>query len=97
MLTRRQLLSTTLAAGGTFLAGVDAARAFSIEPMPSDVAAAYALRCGGNVAGHDALMRSARTALDGEIANGLKPAGVQEIVVCPICGCRMVVSADSSL
>jgi hypothetical protein len=96
MLTRRQLLNTALGGSAAFLAGAGAAQAFSIEAMPSDVAAAYALRCGGNVAGHDALMRSARTALDGEVARGLKPAGAQEIVVCPICGCRMVVSADSS-
>ncbi|HVZ02485.1 MAG TPA: hypothetical protein VHA35_23470 [Dongiaceae bacterium] len=96
MLTRRELLSTVLAGSAAFVAGAGGARAFSIEPMPADVAAAYALRCGGNLAGHDALMRSARTTLDGEIAKGLKPAGAQEIVVCPICGCKMVVSADSS-
>jgi hypothetical protein len=96
MLTRRKLLTTVFAGSAAFAGGAAAARAFSIEPMPADVAAAYALRCGGNLAGHDALMRSARTTLDGEIAKGLKPAGAQEIVVCPICGCKMVVSADSS-
>ena len=96
MLTRRRLLNTALAGSAAFVAGAGAARAFSVEPMPSDVAAAYALRCGGNVAGHDSLMRSAQTALDGEIARGLKPSGTQEIVICPICGCRMVVSADTS-
>ena len=52
--------------------------------------------CSSSDAGHDALMRSARTTLDGQIAKGLKSAGAQEIVVCPICGCKMVVSADSS-
>jgi hypothetical protein len=96
MLNRRKLMTTVLAGSAAFVGGAAAARAFSIEAMPADVAAAYALRCGGNVAGHDTLMRSARTALDGEIAKGLKPAGAQEIVVCPICGCKMVVSADPS-
>ena len=96
MLTRRELLNTALAGSAALVGGAAAAQAFSIEPMPADIAAAYAARCG-NVAGHDALMRSARTSLLGEIAQGLKPAGAQEIVVCPICGCRMVVSAGSSL
>ncbi|HVO04799.1 MAG TPA: hypothetical protein VMT54_21575 [Candidatus Cybelea sp.] len=72
--------------------GAAAARAFSFQAMPADVAASYALRCG-NVGGHDQLMQQARVTLDGEIAKGLKPAGAQEIVICPICGCRMVVSS----
>jgi hypothetical protein len=97
MLTRRALLNTALAGSAAFIGGAGAARAFSVEPMPADVAAAYALRCGGNVGGHDALMRDARAVLDGEIARGQRPLGAQEIVVCPICGCRMVVSAGSSL
>jgi len=97
MLTRRRLLNTVLTGSAAFIGGAGAARAFSTEPMPADVAAMYAAHCGGNVAGHESLMRSARTALDGEIAQGLKPAGAQEIVTCPICGCKMVVSADPSL
>jgi hypothetical protein len=96
MLTRRELLTTALAGSAAFVVGARAAKAFSIEPMPKDVAAAYALRCGGTDGGHAALMQSARATLDGEIAKGLKPASAQEIVVCPICGCRMVVSADSN-
>jgi hypothetical protein len=98
MLTRRKLLTSVFTGSAAFVGGAAAARAFSTEPMPADLKAAYALRCGGgNADGHDALMRSARTTLDGQIAQGLKPAGSQEIVVCPICGCAMVVSADSNL
>ena len=97
MLTRRRLLTTVFAGSAAFVGGAAGARAFSTEQMPADVAAIYAARCGGNVGGHDSLMLSARTALDGEIAKGLKPAGAQEIVTCPICGCKMVISADSSL
>jgi hypothetical protein len=96
MLTRRKLLTTVFTGTAAFVGGAAAARAFTTEPMPADVAAAYALRCGGNAAGHDALMRSTRITLDSEIAHGFKPAGAQEIVICPICGCKMVVSADSS-
>jgi hypothetical protein len=80
--------------------GATAAWAFSYQTMPADVAAAYALHalaCGGKVDGHNALIAKARAALDGEIAQGLKPAGAQEIVVCPICGCRMVVSPGATL
>ena len=98
MLTRRKLLTTVFTGSAAFVGGAAAARAFSTEPMSASVKAAYALRCGGsgNADGHDALMRSARTTLDGQIAQGLKPAGSQEIVVCPICGCAMVVAADSN-
>ena len=93
MITRRDLLNGAVAGSAAFIAGAGAAKAFSIEPMPADVAAAYALRCGGNVSGHDQLMKTARATLDGEIARGQKPVGAEEIVVCPICGCKMVVSA----
>ena len=95
MLTRRELLSTAIAGSAAFLGGGAAARAFSIEPMPRDVATAYALRCG-NVGGHDQLIQTARNTLQSAIASGAKPAGAQEIVICPICGCRMVVSLTSS-
>jgi anaerobic selenocysteine-containing dehydrogenase len=96
MLTRRDLLNGTLAGSAALVAGAAAAQAFSVVPMPLDVKAAYALRCGGNIGGHDELMKTARLALDGAISSGQKPVGAQEIVVCPICGCKMVVSADSS-
>ncbi|HVM85164.1 MAG TPA: hypothetical protein VMW18_14835 [Candidatus Binatia bacterium] len=95
-LNRRNLLSTALAGSAAFLAGATAARAFSVEPMPHDVAAAYALGCG-NAGGHGQLMQTAQTTLRHDIASGLKPPGAQEIVICPICGCRMVVSATPSL
>ncbi|HVO01634.1 MAG TPA: hypothetical protein VMT54_05500 [Candidatus Cybelea sp.] len=92
MLTRRDLLNGTLLGGTALLAGTAAARAFSIEPMPADVAAAYALRCSTTL-GHGQLIQTTKTALDAQIAKGLKPVGAQEIVVCPICGCKIVVSA----
>ena len=98
MLSRREWLSTCLAGSAALVGGATAANAFSYETMPADVANALALHqlaCGGTNAGHDALMAKARASLDSAIAQGLKPAGAQEIVVCPICGCRMVVSAAS--
>ncbi len=64
--------------------------------MPPAVAADYLAGCGGaNVAGHDQLMQTARALLKGEIAQGIKLATAQEIVTCPICGCRMVVTASN--
>jgi hypothetical protein len=96
MLTRRQLLSTAIAGSAAFVAGASAAQAFTEQTMPPAVAAEYALGCGGgNVAGHDPLMQTARAALRGEIASGAKAAGAEEIVVCPLCGCRMVVTASN--
>jgi len=94
MLTRRELLSTTLAGSAAFVVGAGTAQAFTEQAMPPDVAAAYALGCG-NAAGHDQLIQTARAALQGEIASGARPAGAEEIVACPICGCRMVVTASN--
>ena len=86
-------MSTALAGSAAFIAGASAAKAFTEQPMTPDVAADYARGCGG-AGGHDQLMQTARTTLLGEIANGLKPAGAEAIVTCPICGCRMVVTAS---
>ena len=94
MLTRRQLLSTAIAGSAAFVAGAAAANAFTFQPMPPDVAADYARGCG-NAGGHSQLMQTARAALQGEIASGAKPASAEEIVTCPICGCRMVVTASN--
>jgi anaerobic selenocysteine-containing dehydrogenase len=97
MLNRRQLLNGGIAAGVALAAGAagaGSARAFSVQPMPPDVAAAYALGCGSAVgAEHATLIQQAEATLKSEIASGLKLADAQEIVVCPICGCKMVVSA----
>ena len=96
MLTRRELLSTAIAGSAAFVAGASAAQAFTEQPMPPAVAAEYALGCGaGSTGGHDQLMQTARALLKGEIASGLKLAGTEEIVTCPICGCRMTVSASN--
>jgi hypothetical protein len=95
MLTRRQLLSTAIAGSAAFAAGVSAAQAFSEQPMPPAVAAEYLAGCGASPSRHSDLIAKARALLQGEIANGMKPAGAEEIVTCPICGCRMVVTASN--
>jgi hypothetical protein len=94
MLTRRELLSTAIAGSAALVAGATAAQAFTEQAMPPAVAAEYALGCSA-VTGHDQLMQTARTSLLGEIAQGLKPAGAEAVVTCPICGCRMVVTAGN--
>jgi len=96
MLTRRELLSTAIVGSAAFVAGASAAQAFTEQPMPPAVEAEYLAGCTAtNVSGHDALIQKARTLLRGEITSGLKPAGAEEIVTCPICGCRMVVTASN--
>ena len=65
-------------------------------PMPAPLAAEYQAGCTGtNVSGHNDLIAQARALLKGEIASGVKPVGAEEIVTCPICGCRMVVTASN--
>lgn len=96
MLTRRELLSTAIAGSAAFVTGASAAQAFTEQPMPPAVAAEYLAGCAsGNVAGHSDLIARARALLKGEIASGMKPVGAEEIVTCPICGCRMVVTASN--
>jgi hypothetical protein len=96
MLSRRELLSTAIAGGAAFVAGASAAQAFTEQPMPPAVAAEYLAGCtSGNAGGHSDLIARTRALLKGEIASGAKPAGAEEIVTCPICGCRMVVTASN--
>lgn len=97
MLTRRQLLVSTVVGGfGTVLAA-RAASALSIETTPRFAADAFAFACkplGGS--DHGSLVASAQATLKAEIARGVLPAGARQIVICPICGCRFIVTADSS-
>jgi hypothetical protein len=96
MMTRRQLLSTAIAGSAAFVAGASAAQAFSVQPMPPAVEAEYLAGCAaGNATGHGNLIAQARAFLKGEIASGAKPAGAEDIVTCPICGCRLVVTAGN--
>jgi hypothetical protein len=96
MLTRRQLLNTAIAGSAAFVGGASAAQALTEQPMPPAVAADYLAGCTAtNVAGHSDLISKARALLTGEIAMGAKPAGAEAIVTCPICGCRMVVTASN--
>jgi hypothetical protein len=95
MLTRRQLLHTTLAGSAAVLSGASAPQAFTEQPMPPAVAAEYLAGCGGNYGGHDQLMQNARVLLKGEIANHTQATGAEEIVICPVCGCGIVVTAGN--
>jgi hypothetical protein len=97
MLLRRQMLLGSAFAGVGAAIGARAAAAFSIETTPRVAADAFALACkplGGS--DHGALVASAQASLKEEIKRGMLPASAQEIVVCPICGCRFIVTADSS-
>jgi hypothetical protein len=96
MMTRRQLLGTAIAGSAAFMGGASAAQALTEQPMPPAVAADYLAGCTAtNVAGHSDLISKTLAVLKGEIASGAKPVGAQEIVTCPICGCRLVVTASN--
>jgi len=101
MVSRRHLLLASIA--GTLVGGfaARAASAFSIETAPKIATDAFALACkpfGGPMGGgdHGALVTSAQATLKTEIARGVLAANAQEVVVCPICGCRVIVTADST-
>jgi hypothetical protein len=94
-MTRRDLLrgTTIVAAAVTASAGVcRPAAAFKIEQVPatSDMALLYASRCG-TPADHRAIIAALKARLDEKIAAG-DTADV-EVAACPLCGCRVVVSA----
>ena len=96
MMTRRQLLGTAIAGSAAFMAGASAAQAFTVQPMPPAVEAEYLAGCAAtNSTGHSDLITQARALLQGEIASGVKPADAEEVVTCPICGCRLVVTASN--
>jgi hypothetical protein len=105
MLTRRQILVGSVFAGMTAGLGSRAAAAFSIETTPRYAAAAFALACkplgnpisaSASSGDHGALVSSAQATLKSEIARGVLAANAQEVVVCPICGCRFIVTANSA-
>lgn len=96
MLSRRQLLIGSVFGGMAAGLGSRAA-AFSIETTPRFAANAFALACkplGGS--DHGSLVASAQATLKDEIARGVLPAGAREVVICPICGCRFIVTVASS-
>jgi hypothetical protein len=97
--TRRKLL-TGVALGGLAVGlGGRSALAFSVAPMTKPVAAAFALRCMPATAGggdHAQLIAAVQAILKGKIVNGAAPADVEQAVICPICGCRIIVTADAS-
>jgi hypothetical protein len=98
MLTRRRLLSGVALGGLAAVVGRSAA-AFTIEPMPKPVAGAFALACkplAGSGGDHNQLIADAQALLRREISGGVLPATAQQVVVCPICGCRFTVTASAA-
>ena len=99
MLSRRRILFGTVFGGIAAGLGSRAAMAFSIETTPQFAANAFALACRPlNIGGsdHSQLVAVTQAGLKAEIARGTAPADAQQIVVCPICGCRIIVTADAS-
>jgi hypothetical protein len=99
MLTRRELLTGAALGGVAAGLGGRAAMAFSVEPMSKPIAAAFALACKPAAAGgtdHSQLIAAVQAILKGKIVRGAAPATVEQVVVCPICGCRIIVTADAS-
>jgi len=97
MLSRRQLLIGSVLGGMAAGLGSRTASAFSIETTPRFAASAFVLACKPlGASDHGSLIASAQATLKDEIARGVLPASAREIVICPICGCRFIVTADSS-
>jgi len=97
MLSRRQLLIGSVFGGMAAALGSRAASAFSIETTPRFAANAFALACKPlSGSDHGSLFASAQAMLKDEIARGVLPASAREVVICPICGCRFIVTADAS-
>jgi hypothetical protein len=108
MLTRRHLLSGIALGGLMAPLATRAASALTLESMPKPLADMAALRCTAKVdnatftgalpAGdHAALLGQMRDLLMQKIAAGADPKTAQEVAVCPICGCALTVTAQSTL
>jgi hypothetical protein len=107
MLTRRHLLSGI--ALGTLTVPLAARSAFAItlEEMPKPLSDVAALRCSAQASNlasagplpagdHGDLLARMRQLLNDKIAAGADPATVQEVAVCPICGCSLTVTAQAA-
>lgn len=96
-MTRRDLLSRSAAVmGGTAVLGLSGrdAAAFKIEEVPpaSGLAKLYASRCGQPTE-HDTILRTLQARLAESAAKGERSD--IETATCPICGCRIVATADA--
>lgn len=108
MLTRRHLLSGIALGGLMAPLSLRSAFALSAEPMPKPLSDLAALRCTAKVdtvnlssalpatADHADLLSQMRDKLRQKIAAGADPATAQEVAVCPLCGCPLTVTAQSS-
>lgn len=96
MNTRRAALLGMVAglAGSAILSR--SARAFSVEDLPPDAAAAFDAACRP-ASDHAGLIAAARKDLLARIARGFLPADASEQVGCPVCGCSFTVTADGAL
>ncbi|HUN49791.1 MAG TPA: hypothetical protein VMU42_01680 [Candidatus Sulfotelmatobacter sp.] len=96
---RRFLLNTALvSAAGVLAEGVrHPAAAFSVYPMSPELKASYlaAKSCGTDQSTHDRITRTVLAKLN---AMPAPPPGqsLSETVICPICGCPIVVSRTGS-
>lgn len=108
MLTRRQLMSGIALGGLMAPVGLTSAVALTMEPMPKPLSDLAALRCTANIdnvsltttvpmaADHKDLLAKMQDLLRQKIAAGADPATAQEVAVCPLCGCPLTVTAQSS-
>jgi len=108
MLTRRQLMSGIALGGLMAPVGLKSAVALTMEPMPKPLSDLAALRCTANIdnvsltttapmaADHKDLLAKMQDLLRQKIAAGADPATAQEVAICPLCGCPLTVTAQSS-
>lgn len=100
MKTRRAaLLGMAAGVAGTAILS-RGVRAFSVEEMAPDAAAAFDAACrpASNASSdHAGLIATARKHLLAQIAGGQVPADASETVGCPVCGCSFTVTADGAL
>jgi hypothetical protein len=108
MLTRRHLLSGIALGGLLAPLGFRSALAMTAESMPKPLVDMAALRCSAKidnvalvgaapvVSDHGDLLNKMRDLLWQKIAAGADPATAQEVAVCPLCGCPLTVTAQSS-
>src|SRR5262245_39231525 len=96
MTTRRDLLLGFVAGAAGFGLLADRALAWSVEELTPDQAATLAAACRAKADDHAGLISAARQDLIQRIAQGLLPAGADENVACPVCGCHFVVTAGGT-
>lgn len=92
VISRRALLSTTIAAGAAAIGGTRAARALSVAPTNAEAQRLYLSACSTKDGTyHKQLVAEVKERLQGKVSEAEIEAAIAQST-CPVCGCPITAS-----